>query len=280
MKQKIHVNLIPLYKTNKVDAYTKYDYTDESVADLVICDQLLEQLSKKYILNGISINGGEISLLSDLYFDLLYKIVNLYSNNVKVYTNFIQFSKALISGTDIISLTYNFTDEPSVFKNIKAAIQVGKIINIQTVDKACNKETPESIIAILNGLNIKSWEITPEDCFKDTLLKFLKHSSSMNFAFHNKLQLDGLVDVDSYDIQNVYITPHNKYALKENNKLVEFDDIDILAKELNKIKEKQTDYCDECKVKLKCMANYYKVADYTLDSDCSFSDLIYTYSKR
>ena len=78
MKQKIHVNLIPLYKTNKVDVYTKYDYADESVADLVICDQLLEQLSKKYTLNGISINGGEISLLSDLYFDLLYKIVNLY----------------------------------------------------------------------------------------------------------------------------------------------------------------------------------------------------------
>ena len=279
MKQKVYVNLIPTYKTDIVDEYTEYNSEDTSVGDLVLYDDLLEQLSKIYTIESISVSGGEIALLSDLYFDLLYKILKLYTQNIKVYTHFNQFNKALINGVDIINVKYNFKDTPDLFKNIKAAIQIGKIINIQTIDKACLTDKPEAIIATLNSLNIKSWEIIPSNCFKEAIYTFLKFSKSMNFAFHNKLQLDGLVDIDNYDIQNIYLTPHNKFAIKVNNELKEVNNIDELKTELIKNKERQEEYCDDCKVKLKCMANYYKTSEYAQDSECNFSDLIYTYSK-
>lgn len=278
MKQRIYVNLIPTYKTDIIDEYTRYDTKDTSVGDLVLYDELLGQLNKTYTIENISVSGGEIALLSDLYFDLLYKILKLYTSNIKVYTHFNQFNKALINGVDIINVQYNFTDTPNLFKNIKAAIQIGKIINIQTIDKACLKDNPETIIATLNNLNIKSWEIVPSTCFSEAIYRFLGFSKIMNFAFHNKLQLDGLVDIDNYDIQNVYLTPHNKFAIKVNSILKEIDTLDELKIELNKTKEKQEEYCDDCRVKLKCMANYYK--DFTTDSEspCSFSDLIYKYA--
>lgn len=297
MKEKIRIHLIPTYKIDYTTGYELYDYKNTTVGDLVKYDKLLEQLSHLYNIEQIIIDGGEISLLSDLYFDLLYKIVKLYTKNIKVCTNFKTINPALINGTDIITVKYNFTKDEEVFKNIKAAIQIGKIINIETLDVACKNETPNVIINQLNKLNIKSFEIIPYflsafsdisiNCgykiFEESVLTLLKYSNKMNFAFHNKLQLEGILQSDNYEIQNVYITPNNKYAIEsyDNNQLfslVEIDDITNLTKNLKKQKENQEEYCKACKIKLKCMANYNKCFNNSTDSCCGFSDLIYKYS--
>lgn len=300
MKKKINVNILPTFKTNKVNEYTKFDHTDNSVGDLVIYDDLLEKLSVEYEINGIKISGGEISNLSDLYFDFLYNIVKLHSKNISVYTNFETFNKALINGIDIIDVEYNFTKENKeiVFKNIKAAIQIGKIININAIDIACTYNYVEDNIDLLNKLNIKSFEILPfqptkytkakykkDQSFDNIVLDYVNYSYQMNFAFKNKLQLDGILPIQSYNTFTVYLTPHNKYATAKYTKdnkmyLQEFDTIEELYKDLDCTYKKQEEYCNKCKVKLKCLANEYKNFDRTDGKCCGFSDLLYTYSKE
>ena len=297
MKQKVHINIIPTYKIDQLTEYTMFDSSDTTVGDLVTYEHLLENIKKRYSIEKISVMGGEIALLSDLYFDLLYRIINLYTKNIEVYTHFNTFNPALINGVDVITVPYNFTEKENTafLKNIKAAIQIGKIINIQTLDIACENENPNAIITMLNKMNIKSWEIVPYQateytqikskgykCFEDTVLKFIKYSNKMNFAFHNKLQLEGIIQTENYDTESIYLTPHNKLALAvyDNNifKLKEYNTLDDLAEDLNKNIEKQEEYCDACKIKLKCMANYYKHFNSDSDSCCGFSNLIYKYA--
>lgn len=297
MKQKVHITIIPTYKIDQVNDYTMFDSSDNSVGDLVTYEHLLEEIKKQYNIEKISVRGGEIALLSDLYFDLLYRIINLYTKNVEVYTHFNTFNPALINGVDVITVPYNFTEKEDLtfLKNIKAAIQIGKIINIQTLDVACENENPNAIITMLNKMNIKSWEIIPYqtteytnaishgyECFENCVLKFIKYTPKMNFAFHNKLQLDGIIQATNYDIENIYLTPHNKLALAfyDNSvfKLKEYDTLDELTIDLNKNIEKQDKYCDTCKVKLKCMANYYKNFNLESNSCPGFSNLIYKYA--
>ena len=297
MKQKIAVNLIPTYKTDTIDLYTRFNPKDSTIGDLVIYDQMLHELNKNFEIERISVLGGEISLLSDLYFDLLYSLLKLHTNNIIVHTNFKHFNKALINGTDIITVDYNFTDVPEVFKNIKAAIQIGKIINIQTLDVACQKETPRTSVTVLNGLNIKSWEIVPYiktvyskimtpdyGHFEKIVLSYLKISNNMNFAFHNKLQLEGIISNNNYEIGTVYLTPYNKFALEDytndNFVLTEFEDFEQFLQHYNQTQIKQAQQCKDCKVKLKCLANYYRYPSSSKESCCGFSNLIYTYSKH
>ena len=297
MKQKVHINIIPTYKIDQLTEYTMFDSSVTNVGDLVTYEHLLEDIKKRYSIEKISVMGGEIALLSDLYFDLLYRIINLYTKEIEVYTHFNTFNPALINGVDVITVPYNFTEKENTafLKNIKAAIQTGKIINIQTLDIACENENPNAIITMLNKMNIKSWEIIPYqatkytqikskgyECFEDTVLKFSKYANKMNFAFHNKLQLEGIIQTENYDIESIYFTPHNKLALAayENDlfTLKEYDTLDELTTDLNKNIEKQEEYCKACKVKLKCMANYYKNFNITSKSCCGFSDLIYKYA--
>ena len=100
--------------------YTMFDPEDKSVGDLVIYDELLGMLAKKYSIEQITVSGGEISLLSDLYFDLLYNILKLYTKNIHIHTDFNTFNAALINGVDIITVPYNFTENENInfLKNI------------------------------------------------------------------------------------------------------------------------------------------------------------------
>lgn len=298
MKEKICIHLIPTYKNIYLDKYTFYNATDTSVGDLAQYDRLLEKLAYQYEINQIIIDGGEISNLSDLYFDLLYKIVKLYTTNIKICTSFKTFNSSLINGTDVITVKYNFIKDETIFKNIKAAIQIGKIINIETFDIACINENPIELITQLNKLNIKTFEIIPyiktkytntllnytSDVFEKSILNLLPYTNEMNFAFYNKLQLDGLIINNNYEQQTIYITPNNKYAIENYTtdffELIELDDLSLLISTLQKQKELQKEYCRNCHVKLKCMANYYKPFIKAKDSSCDFSKLIYQYSAK
>ena len=77
MKEKIRIHLIPTYKATYIDGYELYNPKDTTVGDLVKYDKLLEQLTYSYDIEQIIVEGGEISLLSDLYFDLLYNVVKV-----------------------------------------------------------------------------------------------------------------------------------------------------------------------------------------------------------
>ena len=296
MKTTIRIELIPLYRCNENCNFCLYQHekNNKNTADLAWIDSTLTSLHFKYDILQIKITGGEISLLSDFYFEMLFNLLKIHCKKIIVETNFVEFKKALINNCDIINIGYNFNNNPlqqQIFNNIKAATATGKSINIKSLDIFC-KINHNQIINHLNSLKIKSWEIIPFHQTPFTLYKFrgyseyekivaeyLKLSNKMKFAFQNKLQLENILNLDNYNVKTVYLTPNNKLALQnfdnDNNFfLEEFDNVEDLSKKMKEMEKKKDKFCEKCTSKLQCMANSFMNLNYTGLSCSGFKDLI------
>ena len=247
----IRLNILPLYRCNQNCQACPYVCSNDKTQtmDLAWLDSALSNMSREFDIAQILLSGGEVSLLSDLYLDMLYQICKMYSKKIYVETRFIRPKKAILNNFDIINVRYDFdTTNPfkqDIFADIKAAVSVGKIINLKTLDIFCQKDKA-SIVSQINSLKVKSWEIIPYHQTKDSIIKFkdysffektikdyLALSGNMKFAFQNKLQLENILPIDNYNIKTVYLTPNNMYALQE------FDDQNNFSlKEFSNINEK------------------------------------------
>ena len=110
MKKSIRVHIIPTYKSNQNDIYDFFNqfYKNDEILDLVWLNNTLDELDKKFIISKYEIEGGEISLLSDFYFELLYNLLKIHCKKIITTTNFINFNKGIINLSDIINVIYNF----------------------------------------------------------------------------------------------------------------------------------------------------------------------------
>ena len=164
MKQTIRLYIIPTYKNPYVDEYYLFDQNNKNTLDVVWLDNALIELKNNYNILQTEICGGEITVLSDFYFNILFQLIKMNCNKIIVSTNFIDFNKSIINLCDIINVKYNFNGyskyKTVVYNNIKAAIAENKIINLKSLDISC-KNNHKLIIEDLNRLKIKSWEIIP-----------------------------------------------------------------------------------------------------------------------
>lgn len=292
MKNTIKIIILPLYENNSTYSIFNYNNTNKSHLDIVKADKLLNELSLHFNISQIDILGGEISLLSDFYFTMLYNLLKVYNKKINVFTNFKKINKSIINNCNSINVIYNFNeDNKEVDNNILAANKINKIINIKALDISCLKNQ-NVIINKLNNLNIKSFEIIPNhfnnfkdyDLFERVVKTFLEKNSLMKFAFQNKLQLDNVLPIDNYNIQTVYIIPEGKYAIQyfNNNfpKLLMIDNILNLKEKLSELEIFSNNYCQNCTSKLICMANYFLNYDYTGISCSGFKRLIKDYKTR
>lgn len=295
MKQNIRVNLIPTFKCNKSCDYCIYKpyLSNTRVADLFWIDSALGTISRQFNIIQITLTGGELSLLSDLYFTMLYNIAKIYCKKIVVETNFIKVNPAIINCCDIINVGYNFDDnlnKTTVYNNIKAASNSDKIINIKTIDMFC-KDNPIEIINQLNNLKIKSWEIIPYHMAQNSKIPFksytdheeiinsyLKLSNKMKFAFQNKLQLEGILQFDNYNTKTIFLTPNKTFGIgnfKNNEFFIdETDNFAIILEKMNKMEKKFEKICEKCTSKLYCMSNYFLNLDYKGKSCCGFRNLL------
>ena len=206
MKKSIRVHIIPTYKSNQNDIYNFFNqfYTNEKNLDLVWLNSSLDELDKKFVVSKYEIEGGEISLLSDFYFELLYNLLKIHCKKIITTTNFINFNKGIINLSDIINVNYNFNVHEAlnqqIFKNIKAAVSSNKIINIKTVDISLKNDEIKNI-NILNNLSIKSWEIIPYFNSKDYTIFEVGYTEQFNIGW----RIFG-VDVNG---KNTEILPQN-----------------------------------------------------------------------
>ena len=202
----------------------KNNFNEESdeVLDLTKLTTRLEELDRNVIIDKIDIKPSDISVLSDTYFDLLYHLCLTATMKVSVWTWLLDFSKPLVNDCDMLNVSYDFysaTDEikKKVAKNIEAVQSNGKIINLKTLSFYVREQDPKKIIEEINKLGVKSWEILPctdgyvstEEVIKD----YLKLSNKMNFAFQNKLQLDGILLGENYNTNKVFILPNGNYGI-------------------------------------------------------------------
>lgn len=276
MKNNINLVLLPISKISDSIISDCLLHSD-NILDLTWLENNLNQLNHKYIINKISIEGNDISNLSDIYFDILYKLLKIYSKKIIINTNFLTYNKSLINGADIINVNYNFIDfneEHKIIKNnIKAASAIGKIINLQSFDTILSSINSLEMVVNLNKLNIKAWKIlhkypTVFDLnetlsykeYENIIQDYLKISEYMNFSFINKLELEHIITNDNFPIKTVYITPNNKFGLckfDENHNIFieEYDDCDILEKKLNELQNEQILICKNCKYKINCLAD-------------------------
>lgn len=292
MKNQIKVIILPLYYSNSKYNIYEYNKTNKNHLEIVKADELLSDLSNNFNISQIDIIGGEISLLSDFYFDMLYNLCKIYSKKINVYTNFIKVNKSIINNCTSLNVICNFnefnTDIEQVFHNINAT---DKTINLKSLDVSCIKN-PDKIIGMLNNTNIKSFEIIPSrfinfksyEFFENVVKIYLDKVKLMKFAFQNKLQLDNVLPIDNYNTEKIFIIPDGKYALQQfiNNKpdLLEFDNILNLKEELDKMEKISTIYCKKCNSKLVCMSNYFFDMSYDNVSCCGFKNLIEQYKQR
>lgn len=294
MKKDIKVIILPLYFSNAKYNLFEYNKEEKTILDIFKLDSLLNELSINFNISQIDIIGGEISLLSDFYFDMLYNLIKTYNKKINVFTNFIETKKSIINNCNSLNVIHNFNEysEESykVFSNIKAAIKVNKIINLKSLDISC-KNNQTKIIQILNDLKIKSFEIIPNhfynsidyNLFEMVLKQFLKRVNTMKFAFQNKLQLENILPIDNYNIQKIYITPEGKYGIqyfKDNKpKLFLIDNILKLNEKLTELEIFSNNSCKKCTSKLMCMANYFLNLNYTGESCSGFKNIIDEYKK-
>lgn len=298
MKDAIKIVILPLYRCKEDFPYYLFNAykNNPNTCDLAFIEEILSKLSLSYNIKSISIEGGEITDLSDLYFEILFNLVKLYVNKIKINTNFIYYNKSLINDVDIIDVNYFFdkvyTEHKQIKENIKAAVSIGKIVNINTLDISLPEDTELENIVFLNKLGIKSWKILPYhqsgnnpkahdySFFERIVEKYLKLSDYMHFSFINKLELDGVIQNDNFPIKTIYLTPNSKLGLGvfENNKfsIKEFDDIEALEVFLKNQQSRQILICDDCKYKTKCLADRFFNPDYIGKSCSGFKDLIKT----
>lgn len=289
MKDNIKLVIVPLYRTENEYSFSVFDNLGNSKATLSLqwLEENLTELSHKFNFSEISIEGGEISLLSDIYFELLFKLLETFNKKVSVTTDFVKFNKALINNADVINVSYNFNHNSEIVnKNIKAAVSSGKVINIQSLDVFI-QENPFDKITTLNRLKIKAWKIIPYqktkfNIFESYNLKvysevidcYHKHKDQMQFSYINDLERQGIIKTNNFPINVVYITPNNKFGLGKVDKnncfyIEEYEDADELEKNLKKYQNEQILICDKCKYKANCLAERYFNPDLTTSTDCS-----------
>lgn len=279
MKDNIKLVILPFYERTE----SCYDMTfnlksTSSPLDLVWLENNLSNLLYKYNIDSISIEGNDLSKSSEIYFDVLFKLLKTYSKKVTVNSDFKNYNKALINGADVIDVLYNFNnftqDNIKIKNNIKAAIAVGKIINIKSLDISVEEDELE-VISELNKMGIKSWKIIPyqhtknsfilskgNSFFETVIKKYLKLVDYMNFSFLNKLEIDKVIDNRNFPINTIYITFNNKFGLgyfdKNNDYFIqEYTTLDELEKYLKLQQSEQILICDKCKLKNSCLADRY-----------------------
>ena len=161
MKDNIKLVILPLYRIENDYSFSVFNNLEntKNILKLELLEENLSKLHYKFNFSEVSIEGGEISLLSDIYFDLLFKLLETYTKKISVATDFINFNKSLINNADIINVLYNFNhDSDIVYKNIKAAVSIWKIINIKSLDIFAKNNCLDKI-TILNRAKIKAWKI-------------------------------------------------------------------------------------------------------------------------
>lgn len=301
MKSSIRLYIIPLY-TNLYsnDWYVFADKAkDNHKIDLVWLDNALMSLKSNYNIIQTEICGGEISLLSDFYFEMLINLIKMNCNKINLLTNFVKCNKVVMNNCDIINVKYNFNgftkEKDEIFKNIEKAINQNKIINIKSLNISC-QTNEQKIITELNRLKIKSWEIIPYHRgigsrknqisypeHEKIIKKYIFLVKDMKFAFQNKLQLDEILNIDNYNVKNIYLTPNNKFAISnfnENNEfqLLEFDNLLNLQQKIEEMENLRDKICYKCDSKLRCLANRYLNLNYNGESCSGFKDLIHYYN--
>ena len=237
---------------------------------------------------------------------MLFHLIQINCNKIIVSTDFIDFNKSMINYCDIINVKYNFNGY-SKNKDILSLEYKANLIyslktkninesNIKSLDISC-KVNSRAIIDDLNKLKIKSWEIVPYHQsiyskvkamnyhdYEELIKQYLFLVKTMKFAFQNKLQLDGILPIDNYNVKNIYITPNNKFAVTEFDKdnkfkLCECDDLSSLQKKIREMENLRDNFCYNCDSKLRCLANRLINLNYIGESCSGFKDLIKYYDK-
>lgn len=301
-KKQVRICIIPTYQCQTVYEYYPFikNVNDKTVLDLVRLDELLKSLKYSFDIQNIEIWCNELFNLSDFYIEMLYYLIKNYTKYIHITTNFDKINKGLLKVTDVINVQYNFNGytkhKELIFENIKK-VNKNKVINVKSLDISCEKD-PLRIINDLNFLEIKSWEITPfnpginsklkaNDCiyFEKVIKEYLFLNKQMKFAFQNKLQLDGILPIDNYNTDIVFITPQGKLAIQNFTKNNEFqlfdcDTLKDLNKKLEIFEKKRDSFCNTCNSNNRlCLANRYLNLNYQGKSCSGFKDLIEYYIK-
>lgn len=277
MKDKLDLVILPLYRIENEYSFSVFNNLDnfQNTLSLDWLGDNLQHLSTRFEISDISIEGGEISLLSDIYFDLLFKLLETFNKKISVATDFMKFNRSLINNADVINVLYNFNHYPDVvFQNIKAAVSTGKVINIRSIDAFVSNGFMDKI-SNLNRLKIKAWKIIPyqktnlysipnydSKIYELVITECIKLCEYMQFSFLNKLELEGIVKTNNFPMNTVYITPNNKFGLGKINKrgefyIEEYEDIDELEKNLKEYQNQQILLCEGCKYQADCLADRY-----------------------
>jgi MoaA/NifB/PqqE/SkfB family radical SAM enzyme len=299
-KKPIYIEVLTTYKCNKNCPFCLYGHNKDNTnnVSLTWLEEALSELNKVFEIRGIKLSGGEISLLGDFYLDLLIRLCKLYTKNLSVCTNLKVLNKAIINNFECIDVSLNFNQFDSelstTLENVKS-LNYSKTFNVKSLDRSC-KDDPIHVIDLLNSLKIKSWEILPYHntiylpykntdyhFYEDVVKQYLSLYKEMNFAFQNRLQLQGILKKDNYNTQIVYLTPNNKFGTQTfdsagNFVLCEFNSITEIEENYKNFEKIRDNSCSKCTSKLKCLANYFFNYNYKGNSCSGAKDLIQYYS--
>ena len=254
---------MPLILT--IDLYT----SNSLVLDLSVLAAWLEDLSHNFLFQKIIIEGGEPSVLSSVYLDLLIKLCKTYTEDVTIVTALQKLSKELINNTvDLqvhLPLNNFFNDFKAVVSNIKA-LAPNKVLTAVSYIDDCQGLDSVEVINRLNTLPLKSWEIkvpvTTSVSIPETesiISEYISLCKSMKFAFINEYLVGHFRPINNY-FNTVYLSilpqgvlVHKSYT-QEGVKQQYYTDIVDLKKDLATESVSVMNYCKDCPFQVYCLA--------------------------
>ena len=280
LKTNIHLSIMPTYKCNY---HCKYCYLgdmtkDNTILDLNIVSNKIQEIDKRYNIDNVCIYGGEVSLLDKKYLLDLTKILNKY--NISLVTNLSNDWVVDFCLINDIRLCVSLNEERPFYnetltklrklkhiKNISLSIVIlPSLITDEQIEKAFDiyEELGFEVLFIPYHPSITSKEVVDikSHIFEESLMKFLKENNKRNnpITISNEIILKD-VNYEPTSNKFLFINPNGDYSsVKYDDKGIEsfitFNSLDEYDEFCNNEKTLYYNKCHDCKFYGKCKAEH------------------------
>ena len=220
------ISVIPTWLCNRNCSYCFVNNLRKSlkILDLELLKDVLDTIPN---ITGFNVFGGEISLLSDDYLELLNKLLKTYSDNITVNTNLSSMKCFDIFDNVSVSINKERTDyqeNMEILKNLDKKFSISTVVfnDYRNIDK---KELLDSY-NMKNCVNVTFMEYSPirehnvivdNEVYDDFLIDVIKiyNNGNYNFSISNIGDLESCI-VNQYNpkmTSNLYIDPNGKLGV-------------------------------------------------------------------
>lgn len=281
---------------------TEKQLSDRKLLSLSRLSEMISEILSQCQIDMVDIYGGEVSLLSQEYWNEMISILHMYGiEDINLITNLSAINEITIDPRVYTTVSYDYLareEHERVYRNM-VLLQKPFSVLMLVSNKFIELDT-KIIIESLNLLpNLKSVELKPYSSnqanshsvsyidFEEKVKSFLNYKNK-NFEFVNESLIQSVLlkQRNSFSDDHIYITPNGKYSvlefdLNDNEFFLEYDYLEEYWEwcKREKIRVGRNKYCSSCEYFGHCLSEHLREVK-TLENSCNgFKKLINWYAR-